>query len=899
MMLGSSRPLMLLSLTMHGQAGRSRARVLLPLACLFAWQALSPSLPAAEVADAQKLFNAGKYAECIVECAKAIADNQWHEGWRLLKIKAELATGQYSQALKTFETAMPRFPSSVPLRLLGQQVLQFNNRPQEAEVMLKSIQDLARREPWRYTDSAGRVALGRALARSGADARQVLELFFDRAKKDSPESADPYLASGELALEKHDYALAAEAFAGAAKRTPDDPDVHFGLARSFVDDSEQATAALTKALELNARHVDSLLVQVDNAIDSEDYKGAEEVIAQVLKVNPKHHRAWAFRAALAHLAGDSKLEEAHRKEALGTWTTNPEVDHLIGQELSQKYRFAEGARYQRQALQFNPAYRPAKIELSQDLLRLGQEDEGWRLASEVFNEDQYDVVAYNLITLSENIAKFRTLENDDFLVRMDQREAQIYGPRVLDLLSRAKQSLCKKYDVQLDDAIVVEIFPEQKDFAIRTFGLPGGAGFLGVCFGGVITANSPASQGDTPSNWESVLWHEFCHVVTLNKTRNKMPRWLSEGISVYEERQEKLAWGQVMEPRYRELIIKGESTPVSQLSSAFLKAASPLHLQFAYFESSMVVEYLVGKYGLVTVQRILTDLGNDVPINQALSRHTESIDQLDNDFARWFRNQADQLAPQVDWQRPELPPEADATALAAWNKEHPNCFWGLLAHGAKLVADKQWQAAKSPLEQAVALYPGYARGDNPFLLLAVTHRQLGETESERAVLDKLVEIDADAADARLRLMELAEEREEWKIVADHAAQTLAINPLIPAPHRQLAKAAEALGNRPVAIDAYRALLLMGPLDPAETHFRLARLLHQEGQLETARREVVTALEQAPRYLDAHRLLLQMVRAADDKQTEPRGADLRPAEVEPEGKKPSAPADAGTATKTKD
>ena len=85
--------------------------------------------------------------------------------------------------------------------------------------------------------------------------------------------------------------------------------------------------------------------------------------------------------------------------------------------------------------------------------------------------------------------------------------------------------------------MIVEIFPQKKEFAVRTFGLPGADGLLGVCFGRVITANSPASQGEHPSNWEAVLWHEFCHVVTLSKTHNKMPRWLSEGISVYEEGQ--------------------------------------------------------------------------------------------------------------------------------------------------------------------------------------------------------------------------------------------------------------------------------------------------------------------------------------------------------------------------
>ena len=58
---------------------------------------------------------------------------------------------------------------------------------------------------------------------------------------------------------------------------------------------------------------------------------------------------------------------------LAWWAVNPEVDHLIGRKLSQKYRFAEGAEYQRQALKSDPQYLPAKIQLAQDLLRLGAE----------------------------------------------------------------------------------------------------------------------------------------------------------------------------------------------------------------------------------------------------------------------------------------------------------------------------------------------------------------------------------------------------------------------------------------------------------------------------------------------------------------------------------------------
>jgi tetratricopeptide (TPR) repeat protein len=825
--------------------------------CLAICITCAPRASAAPLADAQKLFKTGDYQECIDAAAKAIEASPWTEDWWLLKIRAELATGQYPEALKTQETAVSRFEGSVALRLLGYDAYRLNGRPDDAEEALAAIRALAEKAPWRFTDAASRVALGRALLRGGADARQVIDLFFDKAKKDNPDSADPYLASGELALDKQDFALAAEAFQNAAKRAPDDPDVYLGLARAYENDAERATAALVKALELNPRHVDSLLLQADNAIDREDHAQAEALLAKALEVNPKDARAWAYRAVLAHVKGDRAQEEAHRAAALASWNTNPEVDHLIGQKLSQKYRFAEGAAHQRQALEFSPAYQPAKVQLCQDLLRLGKEDEGWQLAADVFKEDPYNVVAYNLVTLHDHLAKFKTVQDAHFLVRMDDREAQVYGQRVLRLLTRAREKLCAKYGMELTDPITVEIFPQQQDFAIRTFGLPGGAGFLGVCFGPVVTVNSPASRAAHPSNWEAILWHEFCHTVTLHKTRNKMPRWLSEGISVYEERAESPAWGQMMNPQYRELILEGGATPVSQLSGAFLKPPTPMHLQFAYYESSMVVQYVVERFGAPALQKVLSDLGDDVPINDALARHTEPIDKLDEAFAAWLRTQAEQLGNKVDWDRPKLALDADSAAMAAWNKEHPNNFWGLLGEGRALLSERKWNDAKAPLEKAIALYPGYAKAGGPYLLLAAAHRELKETDAERAMLQKHVALDADAIEARLRLIEIAAAARDWKAVRADAEQVLAINPLVPAPYRYLAQAAEALGERPLAIEAHRTLLLLDPLDRAEHHYRLARLLADEKQLPAARREVVQSLEEAPRYRAAHQLLLEI------------------------------------------
>lgn len=850
----------------------------------------APAAWAADLEDAQALFNSGKYEECIAAATDATENDQRdREAWWLLKVRAEMAVGQYPEALATLEAALERFPADAPLRLIGYDVYRANGRPDDAQECLAALRDAASNAPWRFSDVNSQVALGRALLLGGADARQVLEFFFDAARKEDPSAVAPHMASGDLALEKHDFALAAESFQRAAKLAPDDPEVHYGLARAFSeDDAERTNAALAKALELNPRHVASLLMQADNALDREDYPRAEGLIAKVIEINPKKSRAWALRAVLAHLAGEADDEQAHRTQALGAWETNPEVDHVIGEKLSAKYRFAEGAAYQRRALEADAEYRPAKVQLCQDLLRLGEEDEGWALAAEVAEEDPYDVVAYNLVTLHENLSKFQTIEDEHFLVRMDPREAEVYGQRVRRLLARARERLTSRYGVELRGKVIVEIFPQQKDFAIRTFGLPGGEGFLGVCFGPVITVNSPASPGNRSSNWEAVLWHEFCHSVTLGATRNKMPRWLSEGISVYEERRENPAWGQTMTPAYRELILADKAAPVSKLSGSFLSPPTPMHLQFAYYKSSMAVEYVVERFGADALRKVLADLGDDVPINDALARHTEPIEELDASFAEWLRGQAEALAPKADLERPELALDADSATMAAWVREHPNNFWGLLGEGRALLDEQKFEEAKRPLEAAAALYPGFAEVGGPYLLLAAAHRELGETDAERAMLEKHVALSAEAVEPRLRLIELATKANDWKAVRAQAEQVMAVNPLTPAPHRHLAAAAEALGERSAAIESHRTLLKLDPLDAAEHHYRLAKLLAEDGQLADARHSVVRALEEAPRYRAAHRLLLEIVAKGGTSE------DAAPDAAEDDAASPADPAAEATA-----
>ena len=830
---------------------------------------------AADLQDAQRRFYTGKYAECARLAAAEIEAGAWHEDWRCLKIEAELATGKYGEAAATADEALSMHPLSLELRLLAHTANLYAGRQLEAAAVLDEAERLIADNPRRYGSPPERVALARFLLKRGADPRQILELIYDQLREHSPEYTETYLATAELALDKHDYAVAADTLEAAPKSVFKNPRYFYLLARAYANSNPaKSDEKLKTALKINPRHIDSLLLEVEQAIDGEQYVDADALLQKVLDVNLQHPTAWAYKAALAHLTGDGDTERQSRQRGLAAWSNNPEVDHLIGLKLSQKYRFAEGAAYQRQSLVLDPRFKPAKIQLSQDLLRLGDEEGGWKLAGEILEQDQYNVLAFNLVTLQEEITKYRTIGSDGIMVRMEAREAALYGQRVLELLHRARRVLPEKYAVELTQPILIEIFPHQKDFAVRTFGLPGADGFLGVCFGRVITANSPASQGEHPANWEAVLWHEFCHAVTLHKTRNKMPRWLSEGISVYEERQANPTWGQSMTPQYREMIVNGEMTPVSQLSSAFLSPPSPLHLQFAYYESSLVVEFLVDRYGFDALKLILADLGDGMNINETLIRHTAPLGRLDAEFAVFARERAEALAPSAVWDKPDLPADASAEAISTWLSDHPNNYWAQARLAQQLLRERKFAEALEAAKRLQELYPDASGPESALIFLARAAHGLNDIDAEQAALEELAERDGDATDAYLRLIEIAEDRDDWKSVARNARRMLAVNPLVAAPHRALARAAEEIGNRKEAIEAYRALLQFDTTDVAETHYRLAGLLRAEDQRDEAKRQILLALDEAPRYLAAHRLLLELVEPAKaDKISESATAEI--------------------------
>jgi tetratricopeptide (TPR) repeat protein len=860
---------------------------------------------AAELDECRQLLWSGQYEKCIESAKEKVDAGTWNEGWARLLIEAYSTTGKYEEALAVYEKVKDRYSSSLVLRLQAIDALRYNRQEGKSRAELDAIPAMIERAPWQYTTREQLIPLGRYFLSIGEDARKVLEQCYDRAIKQDPKMVDAHIASAELALQKEDYAVALKSLEVASKLQPEDPKIAYLTARAWSDsNSEKMSAALQQALTLNPHHPESLLLAAELKIDAEAYEDAEKILAEVEKVNPYQPKLWALRAVIAHLLGKFEREEESHKKALEKWPLNPEVDFVIGSKLSRHYLFSEGVKYLRRSLEMDAEYLPAKSQLAQDLLRLGQTDEGWALVAEVREKDSYNVTVFNLRQLQEHLDKFTTLEIPGFVVRMEAAEAELYGGAVLELLSEARRVLVAKYQSQLQEPIYVEIFPNQSDFAIRTFGMPGGEGFLGVCFGRLITANSPAAQGESPSNWQSVLWHEYCHVVTLQKSQNRMPRWLSEGISVYEETERKRSWGMPMDVTYRAMILGeplddkadiaaksnggiGNVTPqpqsylrpLSKMSAAFLDAKSPMELQFAYFQSSLAVRFIIEKFGVESLQGILESLAKGLSIQDSLQRHAGPLQQLDLEFEKYARQAASEWCVNGDFTKIDLPLGDEWEQWQQLLDQNPNNVTLLRSAVMKLIEAERYEDALQLLDRLQKIMPEDASASGVHALRAVVYRKLKQADEERKSLVDIVSRNADAVDALKRLIELDKANGKQIEVLQWTAEILAVNPFLSDVHRIRAEAAEQLRQMPIAAESWRSILQLKPIDPAEAHLRYAQACLANQQHDVAKRHALMAIEEAPRYREALKLLSQI--AADtDQETRAFAPDEQPGPPEP-------------------
>jgi tetratricopeptide (TPR) repeat protein len=170
-----------------------------------------------------------------------------------------------------------------------------------------------------------------------------------------------------------------------------------------------------------------------------------------------------------------------------------------------------------------------------------------------------------------------------------------------------------------------------------------------------------------------------------------------------------------------------------------------------------------------------------------------------------------------------------------------------------MMDNESWANARELLETLIDEGTYFPDPENLHRLHAHVCRELGDEEAEKASLLTIVSHQADQLPAVRRLLDLAQADGNWAEVAQWSDAWLAIDPLGATPWRARLEAHLALDEPTVARAAGETLLRLDPPDRAAIHFQLASLL-EPSDSSAARRHVLQALEEAPRFREAYELL---------------------------------------------
>src|SRR5919106_923947 len=329
--------------------------------------------------------------------------------------------------------------------------------------------------------------------------------------------------------------------------------------------------------------------------------------ARALAINASSFEAKALGAAIDFLEGRGTEFMATVAEVLKANPLYGDVYRVAGQHAARNYRFDEAAELARRAVLVDRENPRAWAELGMHLLRTGDEPGARRSLETAFKADPYDTVTYNLLQLLDKLDKFETVTEGPIVMRFDKAEAPVMREYAIPLARLALDTLSKRYEFRPRAPILIEMFPRHDDFAVRNVGLPGMLGALGACFGRVVTLDSPKARPPGSFSWQATLWHELAHVITLQMSRQRVPRWLTEGISVFEEARARPEWGRDMEVPFALALERGQALALADLNSGFTK---PETIALAYYQASLLVEHIIGAHGEAPLRTLLLSYGD-------------------------------------------------------------------------------------------------------------------------------------------------------------------------------------------------------------------------------------------------------------------------------------------------
>jgi len=497
----------------------------------------------------------------------------------------------------------------------------------------------------------------------------------------------------------------------------------------------------------------------------------------------------------------------------------------------------------KKAVALQPSNWNARVELGTSLLRDNQVTAAREQLEAAYKGDPYNVVTVNTLRLLDSLKDFDVLTYPEpntahataapVVLRLNKKESGALAPYAYKLTQQAIEDYSKQFNFRLKEPVVIEVYPNHEDFAVRTAGEPG-LGLLGVTFGYVVAMDSPSSRPVDDFHWADTLWHELAHVFTLEATDHRVPRWFSEGVSVYEE----WATGPIKGisiPDYVYTAFKeGKALPVDDLDRGFIRPEFPQQVQVSYMQAGLVCTFIDREFGFAKLNEMLAAFKHGNNTTQALeSVFKMKASDFDARFKSFMQQEFKTLFANFDTWR-----TARSDMAAAYKAN-------------------DWQKVISRAQQALNILPNDVEAATPYVALARAYIATDQLDKAQSTLETFWHKGGHEPES---LRWLATRLRSQNKLNDAAAVLDSINYVTPfnyEVHGELGDVNMELKNVDAALAEYQVALKLNPPDKATAYYRVARAYKELQRNAEAKRNVLMALDVAPNFKPAQKLLLEL------------------------------------------
>ncbi len=586
----------------------------------------------------EALLATGKYSEAIetVSKSKLFAKStglQSLVGW------VHQRTGKFAEAEKAYRKAIDIDDSNVEaINRLGE-VLYNTGRRKEATRTWNRVIDVYQEMSSQAAEqlpAEGYVHMGVALIHLNRY-DEANDVMFSQAE--DQDSSNPFLLleSGKMFQAKYNFPDARGCFRDAFKVNPALPDARVALAENYLTDFMVGTKRyglaekqIKRVLETNPNHDGAFTARGSLWLGDGLLTRAQKDFEKALEINPGNFRAQGLLAAVRFLDNDPKGFQEIESRAMAINKQCAEFYHTVAEAIERRFRYVDAAKMSEKALSLDRDYWPAFHTLGINLLRAGDEEKGRYYLNKSFKQDPYNIWVFNTRKLLKYMDKnHRELRVGNFILKFPKADYEVLKTYLVPLLVEAYEKLEEHYECKLEPPIFIEVFSGHQWFSTRIVGL---AGFpaSGACFGNLVALTTPKAL---PQNWGAVAWHEFAHVITLHKTHHRVPRWLTEGLSVFEEGRDHPEWERRFERELGSAFASGRLLGLDELNSGFSKPKYGGQVLMSYYQGCMIVKYVTKRWSFDKVLEILEGYDANKSTRQIVKEVLEmSVEDFDKAF---------------------------------------------------------------------------------------------------------------------------------------------------------------------------------------------------------------------------------------------------------------------------